>query len=130
MGTSKTRTRAAKTNTVRAIPADRASSESSFNALVKSFAKDPDVTPPGAGKGFGSRALKVKGKIFAMISSKAEFVVKLPDTRAAELVAAGRAKYFDAGRGKAMKQWAVITGGERQWLPLAKEALEFVASGD
>jgi hypothetical protein len=99
-----------------------------FAAIVKAFARDRDVTPPGEGKGFGSRALKVKGKIFAMISSKAEFVVKLPRTRTAELIAAGHAKYFDAGRGKPMKEWAAIVGGERLWLPLAKEARDFVAA--
>ena len=99
-----------------------------FTAIVKAFANDPDVTPPKAGKGFGSRALKVKGKIFAMISSKSEFVVKLPSTRATELVSAGQAKYFDAGRGKPMKQWAAITGGERLWLTLAKESRDFVST--
>jgi hypothetical protein len=98
-----------------------------FNAVVKAFAKDRDVTPPGKGKGFGSSALKVKGKIFAMISSKDEFVVKLPGARIAELIDAGHAKYFDAGRGKPMKEWAAIIGGERLWLPLAKEARDFVA---
>jgi hypothetical protein len=67
----------------------------------------------------------VNGKIFAMMSSKAEFVVKLPRARAEDLVASGRARYFDAGRGKPMKEWAVITGGERLWLPLAKEARAF-----
>jgi len=101
-----------------------------FDAVVNAFAADPKVTPPGKGKGFGSRALKVNGKIFAMMSSRAEFVVKLPSARAAELVAAGRANYFDAGRGKAMKEWAVITGGERLWISLAEEACAFVAKAD
>jgi hypothetical protein len=101
-----------------------------FNAVVNAFAADPKVTPPGKGKGFGSGALKIDGKIFAMMSSRAEFVVKLPSARAAELVASGRAKYFDAGRGKAMKQWAVVTGGERLWVPLAAEARDFVAKAD
>jgi hypothetical protein len=101
-----------------------------FSAVVNAFSADPKVTPPGIGKGFGSRALKVNGKIFAMLSSRAEFVVKLPSARAAELIAAGRAKYFDAGRGKAMKEWAVVTGAERLWIPLAKEARDFVAKAD
>jgi hypothetical protein len=86
------------------------------------------VTPPGAGKGFGSGALKVGKKIFAMVSSRSEFVVKLPPARVAELVASGRGKYFDAGRGKPMKEWLVVTAGESTWIPLAKEAREFAAS--
>ena len=115
--------RSTKTNTQRAD-----SLPDAFSAIVKAFANDPEVTPPGVGKGFGSRALKVKGKIFAMISSKSEFVVKLASTRATELVAAGQAKYFDAGRGKAMKEWVAITGDERLWLPLAQESRDFVSA--
>lgn len=104
-------------------------STSGFDSVVKAFARDPTVTPPGTGKGFGSGALKVGKKIFAMISSRAEFVVKLPSARAAELVASGCGAYFDAGRGKPMKEWVVVTGGERLWTPLAKEARDFAASG-
>jgi hypothetical protein len=102
-------------------------STSGFDSVVKAFAKDPKVTPPGTGKGFGSGALKVGKKIFAMVSSRAEFVVKLPLARAAELVTSGRGTYFDAGRGKPMKEWVVVTGGERLWTPLAKEARDFAA---
>ena len=98
-----------------------------FDSVVKAFANDPKVTPPGTGKGFGSGALKVGKKIFAMVSSRAEFVVKLPSARAAELVTSGRGVYFDAGRGKPMKEWVVVTGGERLWIPLAKEARDFAA---
>jgi hypothetical protein len=102
-------------------------STNGFGTVVKAFAKDPTVTPPGTGKSFGSGALKVGKKIFAMISSRAEFVVKLPPARAAELVASGRGTYFDAGRGKPMKEWVVVTGGERLWIPLAKEARDSAA---
>jgi hypothetical protein len=126
----KTRSKAktkASTNSRKTAQPERANG---FDAIVRAFASDPNVTPPGAGakKGFGSQALKCNGKIFAMISSKGEFVVKLSSTRAAELVASGQAKYFDAGRGKPMKEWAVVTGGMRLWLPLAKEARAFVAN--
>jgi hypothetical protein len=102
--------------------------DSAFDSVVKAFAADSEVTPPGAGKGFGSGALKVGKKIFAMLSSRAEFVVKLPLPRAAELVNSGRGRYFDAGRGKPMKAWVVVTGGKRLWIPLAREARDF-ASG-
>jgi hypothetical protein len=36
------------------------------------------------GKGFGSSALKVEGRIFAMLTSRSEFVVKLPRERVDE----------------------------------------------
>lgn len=96
-----------------------------YAAVVNAFKTDPRVAPPGAGKGFGATALKVDGKIFAMLSSKMEFVVKLPKDRAAELVNEGLGKYFDPGRGRLMKSWLVVTGGERLWILLAKEAREF-----
>ena len=105
----------------------RATETGGFDAVVAAFATDPQVTPPGSGKGFGSRALKVKKKIFAMMSSKGQFVVKLPSARAAELVALARATYFDPGHGRPMKEWVVVTGGVRLWAPLAKEARDFVA---
>jgi hypothetical protein len=44
--------------------------------VLEIFAKDGRVSH-GGGKGFGSGALKVNGKIFAMMSSNGEFVVKL-----------------------------------------------------
>ena len=105
----------------------RATQPGGFGAVVAAFATDSQVTPPGAGKAFGSRALKVKKKIFAMMSSKAQFVVKLPAARAAELVSSAQATYFDPGHGRPMKEWIVVTGGERLWTALAREARDFVA---
>jgi hypothetical protein len=78
------------------------------------------------GKGFGSRALKVNGRIFAMVASKGQFVLKLPPERVAELVDAGAGTYFDAGKGKPMKEWLALSGSPAIWLKLAKEAFEFV----
>lgn len=78
------------------------------------------------GKGFGSGALKVNGRIFAMMSSKGEFVVKLPKSRVDELVAAGKGVPFDPGRGKLMKEWLVVLAGESSWSALAREAYRFV----
>ena len=90
--------------------------------VVSAFAGDRQVAPPGTGKGFGSGALKVNGKIFAMISSKAEFVVKLSEERVNELVAARNGSRFEPGRGRVMKEWLVVTADPTLWIPLAKEA--------
>jgi hypothetical protein len=96
--------------------------ESRFALVINAFADDRQVSPPGTGKGFGSGALKVNGKIFAMISSKGEFVVKLSEERVDELVAAGKGSRFDPGRGRVMKECLVVTAGAALWRPLAQEA--------
>jgi hypothetical protein len=55
-----------------------------FDALVETFVGTPDVTlptdDPTAKRGFGSSALKVKDKIFAMLVND-RLVVKLPRMR-------------------------------------------------
>ena len=82
------------------------------------------------GKGFGSSALKVNGRIFAMLSSRGEFVVKLPRQRVAQLVASAEAVPYDAGKGRPMKEWlAVPPGSALDWSALADEALTFVRGG-
>ena len=79
------------------------------------------------GKGFGSSALKVNGRIFAMMSSRGEFVVKLPSRRVAQLAATGEAVHHDAGKGPPMKDWlAVPPRSALDWSALAEEAFTFV----
>jgi len=92
--------------------------------LVTAFRADPRVTY--GGKGFGSGALKVDGKMFALISSKGLFVVKLPKERVAELVRLGKGRHFDPGRGKRMLEWFETESKPSTWLALAKEAHRFV----
>jgi TfoX/Sxy family transcriptional regulator of competence genes len=99
--------------------------EASFALVTQAFASDPDVA--SGGRGFGSGGLKVNGKLFALVSSRGEFVVKLPRQRVLELVTAGAAQYFDAGRGRPMKEWAAIDlamVGDK--VALAREAHRYV----
>src|SRR5262245_37639165 len=103
----------------------RAPSCSSFATVVDAFAGDSSVTR-GTGKGFGSGALKVKGKIFAMMSAKGQFVVKLPKRRVAEMVASGRGEHFDPGHGRLMKEWVIVQDDAESWVALAAEAYRFV----
>lgn len=78
--------------------------------------------------GFGSSALKVNNKIFAMLVG-GKLVVKLPGQRVHALIAAGEGERFDPGHGRRMKEWvAVAPTSNDSWLPLAREALQFVAS--
>jgi hypothetical protein len=78
---------------------------------------------PPTKKGFGSDTLQVKGKMFAMLSSRQRFVVKLHRGRVDALVLARRGSRFDPGHGRLMKEWFVCAAGsERDWLELVREA--------
>jgi hypothetical protein len=97
-----------------------------FEIVVDRFADLPGITPPDAGRGFGRAALRIDGRIFAMLV-RGRFVVKLPAGRVDALLAAGEGDRFDANKGKPMKEW--FAAGEDSgldWGDLAAEALEFV----
>jgi hypothetical protein len=101
--------------------------EERYNELVEAFLDKPGVTQ--GGRGFGATALKVGGSIFAMLNPRGEFVVKLPRRRVDELVASGDGDRFDPGHGRLMKEWLALRDtSPHDWLPLAQEALDFVAS--
>ncbi len=95
-----------------------------FARIVAALSKESGVTV--GGKGFGSSGLKYEGKLFAMISSRGKFVVKLPRERVDELVENGLGERFDPGHGRRMKEWFAMNGGEGSWLRLAQEAYRFV----
>jgi hypothetical protein len=60
---------------------------------------------------------------------KGRLVVKLPRQRVDALIASGDGARFDPGHGRLMKEWLTVEpASEEEWLPLAREAMEFVAS--
>ena len=100
-----------------------------FTAVVEAFADDRRVEPPvtgaAAGKVFGSRGLKVDGKVFAM-PSKGRLVVKLSRARVEELVASGKGRKYVLGA-RTMKEWVAFPDGSAaSWRALAREARQFV----
>ena len=95
----------------------------SFAAVVRTFTRDQRVT--FGGQGIGSRALKLDGKIFAMLNSIGSFVAKLPRERVATLVAAGKGWHFDPVHGRPMKEWLVVNGRPTSWLRLTREAYAY-----
>jgi hypothetical protein len=97
-----------------------------FVPLIEAFARDQRVT--FGGQGFGSRALRLDGKIFAMLSSKGQFVVKLPRDRVTELIRLGKGEYFDTGRDRIMKEWMAVVAAPRSWMALAREAHRYAMS--
>lgn len=107
-------------------PAPLKSLDPDFAKVVKAFAEHPHTTPPHEGRSFGFRGIKVRGKIFAMMSSKGHFVAKLPPERVAALVQARKGVFFDPGHGRLMKGWVAMKGNRALWLRLAREAHAYV----
>ncbi len=104
--------------------------EERFDALIEALVDQQGVTLGSPGKqGFGSSALQVNGKIFAMLS-RGRLVVKLPRQRVDALVASEDGQRFDPRQnGRLMKEWLSLKPASTQeWLPLAKEAMQFVAA--
>ena len=92
--------------------------------VVAAFARRKGVTVE---KGWGSSsvAFKIGGKIFAMLID-GSLVLKLSRERVDELVEDAAGTRFDPRcNGKVMKEWIVVPDRKR-WLPLAREAHEFV----
>jgi hypothetical protein len=101
-----------------------------YATLVDALLGGEGVTLGSLGKkGFGSAALQVGGRIFAMLAT-GTLVVKLPRRRVDALVAAGHGVRFDPRHdGRLMKEWvAVSPTSDQEWLHLAREAMEFVAA--
>lgn len=101
-----------------------------FAAIASALANESNVSVGSSGKkGFGSSALQVGGKIFAMVSANGNFVVKLPKQRVEQLEGSGAGQRFDPGHGRLMKEWLSLDPSSNEdWLSLAREALHFVAS--
>ncbi len=101
--------------------------EERFATVIEELLGEPGVTPPSEGNGFGSSALKIHDKIFAMLV-RGKLVVKLPKKRVDAFVASGDGERFDANRGRPMKEWLVLEpASQEDWLSLAREAMKFVA---
>ncbi|MGH2347146.1 MAG: hypothetical protein ACRDG4_18110 [Chloroflexota bacterium] len=107
--------------------------EERYATMVEALIGLPEVTHSAdaalARKSFGSTELKVKGKIFAMLN-KGRLVVKISRDRVDALVASGDGQRFDPRHdGRLMKEWVVLEPtSHEEWLPLAREAMEFVAA--
>jgi hypothetical protein len=103
-----------------------ANPEEKYENLVALLKKEPGVSQPTDRKGFGSSAIWTSGKMFAFLSSRGKLVVKLPKNRVDELIELELGEKCETVPGRPMKQWLVVNGTE--WLPLAKEAMNFVRS--
>jgi TfoX-like protein len=97
--------------------------EDSYEAVVAELCADPAVERTQM---MGMPSLKLGGKLFGGTWG-GELVVKLGRERVDELIAAGRAAPFDpSGRGRPMKDWALVHEPADDWLALAEEARDGV----
>jgi len=97
-----------------------------FAELIAVCASWPGVEiPDGSRRGFGSKALRVNGQIFAM-ESMGRLVLKLPAERVRGLLASGDGQPFTAGKAKWLKQWVSLPPNYAQAETIAREAYEFV----
>jgi hypothetical protein len=102
--------------------------EARFVRLARALADEPGVEIGAGRRGFGSGALQVEGRIFAMLSH-GRLVLKLPRDRVAGLIATGGGRPFDAGKGKPLAEWVGLgDADDASWRDLAREAAEFVRS--
>ena len=100
--------------------------ERRFASITRALSGEKGVTLGSGRGGFGSGALQVDGRIFAMVVDGG-LVLKLSKDRVDELVAKGDGVPFDGGKGRPMKEWLELApGADRRSLSLAREALAFV----
>ena len=103
------------------------SPEERFDELGATFARAHHVSRPGEGRGFGSNALRVRGKVFAMLV-RGRLVVKLPKVRVDSLVHSRNGVRFDANKGAPMKEWfSLDPASDLEWGSIAREAMAFVS---
>jgi hypothetical protein len=104
--------------------------EARYTVIVDALLEIPGVVLGSAtNKGFGKDALKIDGRIFAMLV-RSRLVVKLPRQRVHGLVSSQNGERFDPGHGRLMKEWITMEPtSDMDWLSLARESLEFVRSG-
>jgi hypothetical protein len=90
-----------------------------FQALVERWGV---ASGEGKGRGFGSDALKIDGKIFAALSS-GRLLLKLPSERVDALIENGVGERFSTGAGRPKKEWVTIAPKYAAlWKGLAEEA--------
>jgi hypothetical protein len=94
-----------------------------FDPIAAEYLQRPGVD---IGPMFGSEGLRIRGKVFAFVGYRGSLVVKVPESRADAVVAAGVGERMSM-RGREMREWMLI-GPEQPdaWSDLVAEAFAFV----
>ncbi len=108
------------------------SAKDRFKALAETMVANSQSTygsaeGMGARRMFGSTSIKTGGKMFAFLHKEEHLVVKLPEQRVNELVAADHGERYDPGDGRLQREWlAVKSDAQQDWVALATEAERYV----
>ena len=88
--------------------------------LAEPYLARPDVD---WGRMFSAVGLRVRGKTFALVNHVGQLMVKIPEARADELVAAGTLRRI-VMRGREMREWVELDydAGDAAWADLLEEA--------
>jgi hypothetical protein len=86
-----------------------------FNQILNHFLSQKEVKKQG-------NSLKFNRKMFLMLNQE-RFIVKLPAERVAALIESGEGLPYDAGTGKQLKEWLIISGNDLKfWIKFGEEA--------
>jgi hypothetical protein len=125
-GPARPRKKVARPGSSATSPSD-APAAAAYAALVRRFANHPGVSLPAEKRGkFGSNALKIEGKIFAMFV-RGTLAVKLSPGEVESATKAGQGEPLAMGPGRVMKGWLVVNETPQRWYALAERARAFVA---
>jgi hypothetical protein len=103
-------------------------SRARFARLAQQLAGGDDAKLPHR-EGLGTGSLFVGRKMFGLLGDSGALILKLDPARVQELIAGGVGAPWHPGTGKPLKEYVAI-GIDRhaRWLPLAREAREYVRS--
>jgi hypothetical protein len=95
-----------------------------FDPIAERHCARPGVD---IGPMFGTRGLRVRGKVYAFVVHDGSLVVKLPEQRVGDVVAAGEARPMIM-RDRPMREWAEVPldAGAARWEQYVEEARVFV----
>lgn len=94
-----------------------------FDPIAADYLGRPGVD---MGRMFASEGLRIRGKIFALVSFDGKLMLKLPAARTTELVDAGEAERVEMA-GRSMREWIFVpVESPGLWGPLVAEAFAYL----
>lgn len=94
-----------------------------FDPIAARYLELPGVD---IGRMFATEGLRIRGKIFALVSFTGDLMLKLPAARTTELVDADDAERVEMA-GRSMREWVFVPVGRPElWDPLIGEAYAYL----